>query len=376
MNGKLKLGFFGLGNFGGQVANALIAELFDCVAMNASTQDLELLHEGVTPFLIGDGRGTGKSRDTAKEFLIDHISVVQDEIITKFISDHDAIVIAGSAGGGFGSGATTQLADILGQIYPDKAFIVITTFPSLSETYTAQNHAEQFMRELIALEVPYLVYDNEEFHNLEASEMNAEVIRCIVNDMKILRGDFIMPTNAGGIDERDLLTVISTPGRIVTSQLLNLDTSQIPERLVEALRKNITGHAQLADDHILSASALMYNFNLPDLKSYAVSITEDLQNTFGIPVADYRNEAVDNNECESFIVQILAGLTPPSARIDRIVNRRLQMEREINERKAATMKLNNVQSGGIKLGVKSFGQSKPKDSQAVDEILKKFVQKK
>jgi hypothetical protein len=228
------------------------------------------------------------------------------------------------------------------------------------------------MREIIDMGVPYMVYDNEEFSDMEASEMNANILNCIVNDMKILRGDYIIPTNTGGIDERDLLTVISTPGRIVCSGLYNI-RSVVSEKIVAELKAQIKGHAELINDKYINASAVMYNFNLPDLKGYAPAITHDIQDVFGPHIADYRNEAIDNTDYESFIVCILAGLNPPSGRIDRVVNRRLQLEKELEDRQAAAMKLNSVQAGGIKLGVKSFGTSKPKDSKAINDILAKFT---
>ena len=368
----LKLGFIGLGNFGGQVANALNAIDVKSMVFNASEKDLDMLDKGVTPFCIGDGKGTGKSRDTAKMFLMENISVLEDPVINEFINDCDAVFIGGSAGGGFGSGATPKLVQILSAIYPNKCFDVITTLPSINETYTAQNHAEQFIRELIDLNTGYLIYDNDQFINMEASEMNRNIIQCIVDDMKILRGDYILPTKTGGIDERDLLTVLSVPGRIVCSGLHNI--RNVPnERIAEQLKKNIKGHAQLTDDKIINASAIMYNFILPDLKAYAPNITSDVQELFGPHIADYRNEVIDNESAESFIVCILSGLSAPSERIDQIVNRRLKLESELEDRHTAAMKLNSVQAGGLKLSVKSFNTSKPKDTQAIGDILKKFA---
>ena len=107
--------------------------------------------------------------------------------------------------------------------------------------------------------------------------------------------------------------------------------------------------------------------------SYAPNITSDVQELFGPHIADYRNEVIDNESAESFIVCILSGLSAPSERIDQIVNRRLKLESELEDRHTAAMKLNSVQAGGLKLNVKSFNASKPKDTQAIGDILKKFA---
>ena len=213
--GIIKVGFIGCGNFGGQIASAAVEHDFPSIAINASKRDFNTISDKVIPFLVGDGKGTGKSRDLAKEFLLSHINIVKDEVIVKFIEQNDVIVIGGSAGGGYGSGSVPSLTDILKQIYPEKCFRIVTTFPSESETYEAQNHTEQFMQEVLALDVPYIIYDNDKFKQLEANEMNKAIISKVIEDMEILRGDYILETASGGIDERDLLTINSTPGRTV-----------------------------------------------------------------------------------------------------------------------------------------------------------------
>ena len=372
--GILNIGFMGLGNFGGQLANAAAKEGFHSIAFNASKKDMDMLSDDVMPFLIGDGKGTGKSRDTAKDFLLDHINVVKDENITKFIDQHDAIIVGGSAGGGFGSGATPALVSILSQIYPDKCFIIITTFPSSAETYTAQNHTEQFMRDVLELNVPYIIYDNDNFKGMEASDMNKQILANAVLDMKILRGDYIFDTATGGIDERDMMTVISAPGRMMCVSLLNLEESQVVNNsIVATLRDSLdkTGNVQYVDDKVIDASATMYNFS-KDLKKYAPNIATEIQSVFGEHISDFRNEVMDCKESEPFIVCVLAGLTAPTTRIDKVVARRQAIEKEINERQAASTKLNTVEQGGLKLGVKSFGNKAPSKPN-VDEIIKKFT---
>lgn len=374
--GIIKVGFIGCGNFGGQIANAAVEHDFPSIAINASKRDFNGLNDAVTPFLVGDGKGTGKSRELAKEFLLEHITIVKDEVITKFIDQNDVIIIGGSAGGGYGSGSVPTLTDILKQVYPDKCFRVVTTFPGEAETYEAQNHTEQFMKELLELGVPYNIYDNDNYKHLEANAMNVAIIDKVIEDMKILRGDYILETTSGGIDERDLLTVNSTPGRTVCCVVPEFEEAMIEDgSIVATIKKSISNSANavLVDDKVIRASALMYNLST-DLKRYGSTIATDIQTTFGYHIGDFRNEAVDVTDSKPFVACILAGLTEPTTRIDKVISRRQKIEKEINERQAASTKLSSVEAGTLALKPKQFGSSASKPN--VDDILKKFTEGK
>lgn len=370
--GKLKVGFIGYGNMGGQLANAAASADIPSIAINTSKQDFETLNDDVNPFLVGDGNGTGKNRDTAKQFLSDRLNIVKDEKFIKFIEDKDIIFNGGSAGGGTGSGLVPSMTSILSQIYPDKCFIVITTFPSLKEQYIPQKHTEAFMKELLSLNVPYITYDNDCYKDLEATEMNKLIINKAVTDMRIIRGDFNIQTTTGGIDERDQLTLCSTPGRLICEVITNFEESMIEDASIVSTLKNAiakSAHAPMVDDKFVEATGIMYNLT-SDLKKYGSQISSDLENTFGKSITDYRNEAVDeDSEYGAFVACILAGLTAPTTRIDQTISRRQKLEDEINKRQAATTKLNSVEVGTLSLGTKSFGSSTKVQKPNVDDIL-------
>ena len=371
----LRVGVLGSGNFGGQVASVAANEGFPAIALNASARDLDLLHKDVIPFQIGDGKGTGKNRDYAEEFLTDHISVIEDEEFVKFITSNDVIVIAGSAGGGFGSNTVPILAQTLTEEYPDTLFIVLTTFPKQSETYTAQNYTENFMRSLITADedgnsvpyVPYIIYDNEKCKNMTPEKMSEKILSTVIEDLCVMRGDYVLQTNTGGIDERDLLTALSVPGRLIVSKLVGVDESSlVDDSIVSTIREDITNsvNAGMVDDKLISASALMYNLN-NDLLRYASNIEEDIQTEFGQHITDYRNEAI-TEEHEPFIVTILAGLTEPTVRIDKVIARRQSIETAVINRKAAATKLNQVSAGTLGLTPKKFGGTTTKKTSQTD----------
>lgn len=379
----LNLGIIGLGMFGGKVAKLGTEIDAPGIIINASEKDIKKLGEldGVTSFIVGDGKGTGKSRDTSKQFLIDHIGVVQEQALIELCTSCDVIVIAGSAGGGFGSGSMPALTNVLMEMYPEKLFIPLTTMPDEDETYTAQKHAEDAINEIKKLETPYLIYDNNKYKKLSSVECLKKVNDCIKRDLQILRGDFVVDSidsddTASDMDERDLLTTISTPGRIVCGLLNPLKVADVEEvGIVGALKKSIdeSAHADLTQDKEIKASATMYALSGELMEKYSSTIKGDLQDTYGYHVTDYRNEAVNDETGNDFIAVILSGLTDPVERLDKIIAKRKKQEKEIVTRKATVSKFaNDEESAGLKLGVKSFGSDSAQktDIPDVSNILK------
>ena len=374
----LNVGVLGSGNFGGQVASLAVKYKFPAIAINASEQDLRLLDDNVIPFIVGDGKGTGKSAEYAKEFLLQHLSFVKDDEFVKFINMNDVIIMASSAGGGFGANTTPVLTQILAEMYPDKLFIPLAVYPSEDETYTAQVNTQNYMKNIIEANVPYLVYDNDKFKKLSPTESAKKVNENIIIDLMVLRGDFIEETNIGGIDARDLLTTLSTPGRMIIDMINPLEESNLDDKsIVKTVRNhmNETAHVALVDDKIIMASAVSY-FVDKDLDKYTSAIKTELQEVFGVHITDYRNEAVNTKGDDSYICTILAGLNAPTTRIDRIIARKEAIDKQLNERQKATTKLDGGDSSAKHtLTAKKFGSSNvsSNDDKDLNDLISKFM---
>ena len=84
----LKVGIIGCGNAGNQVC-ALCAKKYPdipVVAINCSEKDMQTLPNTIRKVSIGDGKGAGKNRDEAKNFLQNSImEFLSDEDIKKFL---------------------------------------------------------------------------------------------------------------------------------------------------------------------------------------------------------------------------------------------------------------------------------------------------
>lgn len=375
----LNVGVLGSGNFGGQIASLSTENGFSAVAINASEQDLLLLDERVIPFIVGDGKGTGKNGEYAKEFMLQHLVLLKDESFVKFISSNDVIIMAASAGGGFGSNTIPVLTQILTEMYPEKLFIPLCTYPDENETYTAQVNTQRYMKAIMDINVPYLVYDNDKFRKMSPTEAAKKVNENIISDLKVLRGDYIASTTIGGIDARDLLTTLSTPGRMIVDMISPLEESGLVDNCIVATVRshmNETAHAALVDDKVIMASAVSYLVN-NDVDKYTANIKVDLQSTFGVHITDYRNEAViESNNQTPYICTILAGLNAPTTRIDRIISRTESIDKVLSSRKKATTKLGDTEEAKYSLSAKKFGttnNSAIPTAASLDDIIKKFA---
>lgn len=378
----LSIGVIGCGNCGGQMANAAVEEgNFDAIAINASRKDLELLSDHVKKFMVGDGRGSGKNRDAARSFIMERLNILQDQSVTSFIDTHDVLVVATSIGGGFGSGSSLVITKLLIDMYPEKAIIPAGVFPFESEAYTAQTHAVEWLQELDSMEATFLLYDNNRVADLPKLEACQKVNTQFVQDLRVFRGDFINTTLTGGVDNRDMLTALSVPGRMVVDVMENIDESDIiddniPKTIYEHIRHEST-HADIVDDKELKASVVMYTLR-SNFAPYTVNIKADMQEVFGEHINDYDNGADvpdDFDEPDSVAV-ILTGVTLPTMRINRMIAVRDKMEKSIIERKASTSKLNSANSAnsGLKLTSKSFASQSDSKSQ-IDrkQIMAKFA---
>ena len=380
---KINVGIIGAGMFGGSVVKAGSELGIPGIVMNASKDDIEALmldgDDNVYAFVVGDGRGTGKNRDIAMQFLLDHAQIFEDKKIDDLIQSSDLIIIAGSAGGGFGSGVVPATVQILNERYEGKKLLIpLTVLPDTSEMYTAQKHAECFLREILSQEVPYIIYDNEKYKGATASDMYKGIIETIKRDLKVLRGDFIVDVEEGSnMDPRDLLTTASVPGRIVIGSCDPFTgTGDVVMSVKEAIDKS--AHAQLETDKVIIASAMMYNLPEDTLTANGQKIKTEMQQVFGEHVTDYRNEATYNGLGNQFVATIITGLTSPNTRINQIIDLRKKTENVITSRKATTNKLfSEGDSAGIKLGVKTFGGTPVTDKEqsekpSVSDIVKKM----
>lgn len=384
----LRLAVIGTGNCGCMMANDACERLgIDGVAINGSQKDLDLVNcPRVIKMTVGDGKGTGKDRDRAKQFFLNDSGLTLDQKFIRVIETNDVIIIATSAGGGYGSGSSTVLLELLQQMYANKVFIMAGVLPFNDEGAAAFNGTKAWLREVIALNPTYMIYDNNQFAGkMSPNKAAAAINEAFIRDLMVLQGDFITTTRTGGIDQRDMLTVLSVPGRIVIDSMTQLEKADVIDgSVIATVADHIqreSAHAEMVKDKQILASALMYSLG-DDFDDVKGAIKADLQETFGEHIKDVTNLS---DEDLGSIAVVLSGLTEPAMVIDRIISRAQKLEENILGRKSASSKLNKL-DGDSKLqnitAKQSFASEGPvvkatsNAESSKEDILKKFMEKK
>jgi hypothetical protein len=184
------------------------------------------------------------------------------------------------------------------------------------------------------LEIGYIMYDNNRFKDMIPAKAAAIIADNLITDIEIMQGDWLGTTFTGGIDERDMLTVLSVPGRIVIDGITDVEESSLVNgSLIETLKQHIdvkSAHAEMVSDKEILASALMYTLD-DGFDNYKISVKSDLQEIFGSHVKDMTNFSDDE---DNDIAVVLSGLTEPSMVIDRVINRTQNLSDDITSRRA------------------------------------------
>ena len=270
-------------------------------------------------------------------------------------------------------------------MYPSKLFIAAGVLPFQSEQYSAFEGTKNWLRELSNLNVAYMLYDNNRFKGMTPNKAARLVNENFVRDIKVLQGDFIGRTFTGGIDERDMLTVLSAGRRIVIDSIEGLEPSDIKNgSIIQTIAdhiKNNSAHAELVSDKVIDASAMMYTLG-EEFDEFKGSIKDDLQNQFGAHVKDPTNFSDEENV--NSVAIVLSGLSAPNMVIDRIINKATTLGEDINKRKASQSKLfkDDDSTSAVKSVVakRSFADEtsvvNAEETTSKDELLKKFRERK
>jgi cell division GTPase FtsZ len=321
----LKIGVVGIGNAGNQVADlAKKAYGVDGIALNSSEKDIKTL-SAVDSLVIGDEKGAGKDRNIAKSFIQAHIKqLLTEPLFTKVVKDNEVIFIVSSTGGGTGSGMSPVMHDILGRVFPDKRFILIGILPPLKESIAAQQNTVDYLKEMRQSNPVYKLYDNNNYSNKLISEMLQLVNREIVEDMIVVRGDYQKPTPYNSIDEKDMLKLIETNGRLVINRTVgvkekDIDDKDLESRLVDSVKSS--AHAELDRDQIIKRLGLIVNLGEKVYKSLDTNLPK-FKDLIGEPIEGFEHIYINVDDDEvNRVVTILSGLSVPDDRIQKIMQR-------------------------------------------------------
>lgn len=334
--GKKNFTIVGVGNCGSQVAN--LAEkkypaIFDCIYINTSETDLSMVNTNTTlKFKIGDKEeveGSGKNRTTMKKYLKDDImNVLGREELQICVSEKKYCAIVTSTAGGTGSGAGPVLTKFMINMFPDTHFILVAVLPKMSCSLAEYGNTLEYMHELydvLGSDITYMIYDNDTASNIRNSiEALEHVNENIVEDLRVLSGIDNYPTPYESIDEADMESIITTPGRLLVTRLTSgiteksMEDTDISKMIINAIKKS--SHAEIDRDKNIIRRGIITYFTKEVNKLFDSSFDE-LNEFIGTPIESFNHNAVnDKDESMNFMHVIFSGLSPINDRVTKITN--------------------------------------------------------
>lgn len=340
----IKVGIIGVGNAGNQVAACAKKAGFKAIALNSSEKDLATVRDILTTVIIGDEKGAGKDRNTAKSFIKEAIQeVLTSHILDEVILDHDVVMIVSSTGGGTGSGMAPLLQAVLSNTYPEVQFIIVGIVPTLSESLASQRNSVEYLKEMKMTNPTYMLVDNGKFEGQGTVSMFQRINLELVEDFKVIRGDYQISTPYASIDEKDSMKFYTTPGRLVIGRASgyrekDLDQKSIEQRIIDNVKN---GHnVELETDRSVKRSGLIINLT-PNLYSTMDTTMPEVVKAFGEPIEGFEHLAVADN-LESSSIVLLAGLSFPDDRIVKTVQRIDEVQSKLGEEKSSIIDSINI----------------------------------
>ena len=374
----IRLGLIGIGNCGNQVVS-LAKETKDIpgIAINTSDKDLENV-KNLTVFKIGSSKGAGKSRDKAKAYVKQMMKqLLSQEKFKSHIDENDVVAVVASTGGGTGSGISVMLTHLLSTMYVDKRFILVHVLPSLKESLAAQQNTIEYLKEMNNFNATYMSYDNGCKDGLPSNIMMKQMNEEIVEDLSVIRGDYLLSTPFTSIDEEDLTKILEVPGRLVVHRVYDIkekdiDKVGIEDMLIQKLT-DVTYSTELHNDNRVMKMGVILNVTEKLSNKIDTNFTE-FKNQIGNPIEGFEHVAIiePSMNLKNRAIVISSGLSLPEDRIEKINERIQEILDEIEKQKQVNSILDSIETDKIK-GLRGIrNDSNGPDEIDIDDFLSKY----
>lgn len=325
----LNIGFVGVGQCGGNIANEFARLGYKAIAINTSETDLEKLNhiQKNNRLLIPLGvQGAGKNPEVGKQALTEHIESVMHLIGQVFVLDKiDFLFVCAGLGGGTGSGVAPLLTQILSeQGYP---IGMIVTIPSESESPKVKIVALNAFEELSQIENmgATFVIDNAKASALP-SQMGFKTKYAVVNENIARKIDMInkmtvMPSEVA-FDARDFQTMLFSRGSAAVGLVPIEDVAELKEdESVAIMCQKGLESSMYAQTDFQQSKAAAFLFELPE--SSGGIITEEAvqraQNELGHPFETFTGiYESKSRKREGQFCLLVTGLPFPHDRLQKI----------------------------------------------------------
>jgi tubulin-like protein CetZ len=328
----VKVGFLGIGQAGSNICE--IAELYEyrTAIINTSPEDLDSIQLIKNKLLVGRNGGAGKDRKIAKGDVKGDYKKITEFVSDKFKdTDIELIYVVFSTGGGTGSGMGPLVIDLLTKMIPNKKFGAIAVLPSLSESTVAQVNSIDCLRELVDLNVPSFIVDNDKYSRMNPSSSRKQLFdtvnNAIVDDFNLILNTKRQSSKYGNVDTKDLIKLLSTPGASVIG-VADLDPELVKEG--QTIQKQIiksweeSTYAQMEYDGVVKRMGFIWEVDdrLTKLINY-----EELNREVGNPLEVFEGIYRPSEDGEQSVISVLTGLSFPEDRMLE-VNEQLEKNKE------------------------------------------------
>ncbi len=376
----LKVGILGLGNMGNMVAALANSKSIPVMGLNTSERDIDAVKStsAIDCLYIGNGAGAGKDRTASKESLKNSIAnVLGDEKFKDFIKELEVLFIVSSTGGGTGSGTAPMLTDILKSMYRGKIFIPIGTLPTIGESVGAQRNTIEYLTELDRLQVPYMLFDNQNSKKASTDDIFENINKEVVEAVSVVRGDYNLLSKYGMIDSADMRKMVTLPGLLHINILKGIYQEKIPsdgtleDLIIQSLKENTM--ITLDRDKIVKRRGYIVNLS-EDIKSYFNKDFPKITEIYGEPIEVFDHYSVNetNDDSQNFVVLINSGLSMPENRLKTIQHRVDEVEEALKKKKENSI----LGSLGEKVGVYDIttdrAKEEPDTNVDLDSIMSRY----
>ena len=370
---SIKVGVVGIGNAGGQVAMAAIRNGYDGIVLNTSLKDLDdkVLGDKVPALKIGDGRGSGKTRENAMALLKTNGNATIKEILTHprfrgVVETADVVFVLFSTGGGTGSGIGPFMTETLRKAYKGKLIISYGILPTLNESALAQANMIACVNEMATGNGPYMLAGLKYYENLTMEKAYEKIAADMVKRMNVIRGDYFHMSSAGMADERDLLTVISESGYMCIQMIEGLVETNMTQTLQGYLVNEFKNSmVPCQHDGVVSMNLIVANVPIQFEDPLKTGDFNELNAYVGEPKGTFSNYAPDPMRASADVMCISSGMSIPMdrfaapwAKIEANQNRnRSSLSLESDAKTASAFGSSNDATKSIVMGSKASSEA-------------------
>lgn len=251
-----------------------------------------------------------------------------------------------------GSGMSPILTDILMRKFPEKKFILVEVWPPLRESLAAQQNGIDYLKE-VQSNIPncvYMAFDNNKLCDLPTSEMMKQVNQEIVECMDVIQGQYLYDTPFNSIDEKDMLRIIDTPGRLAIYSIddikeKDLDNEDIEDKIIDII-KNKSTNVELDRDKIIKRLGVIHILN-NKLNKLLNGDLPKIKDLIGEEIENFEHACVTDSDVNNRFILICSGLSVPDDRLLKAKQRIDEGLEEMKRRKESNV-LNDTDTAEIK----------------------------